>query len=305
MSELLLGLALGLLLGAGAAWGLAARRRQRTGRQLARLTRQLAGLTGAALERRLPVPAGELAALTNALNDLLARLQQAMESQRSFVTQASHKLRTPLTSITGQIEVTLIRPRSVAEHEQTWQSVLQDIARLNQLANDLLALVQLTADCPGARPQPVALDEVVYQAIVQLKARRPGYQVQFEFDPRLDELSGPLVVAGDPDLLAQACLQLLDNGCKFSPERRVHAWLGLSEGQAALEFRDHGAGITPADLPRIFEPFFRGDNARQVPGNGIGLALARRVAELHGGTLRVLSTPRRGTVARLQLPLAA
>jgi len=295
---LLLGFMVGAaVVGAGAWW-----QQHRARQQLRQLTNELDQLCFGAFEQRFTAQPGLLGPLVASLNQLLGRLQGTVESQRRFVVQASHKLRTPLTIITGQIEVTLIKPRTVEQHEQTWRSVLQDIARLNQLSDDLLLLAQLRT--AHLTPQPVALDEVLYQASARLKARRPGYQVLFEFAPQLAELAGPLTVPGDADLLAQAFGHLLENGCRFSSDQQVWVLLGLSGRHATIRLQNHGRSILPQELPHLFEPFFMGENARQFPGHGLGLTLAQRVVQLHQGSIELDPAALVGTIVTVQLPLA-
>ncbi|RYU77145.1 sensor histidine kinase [Hymenobacter persicinus] len=299
---MLLSLLLGFVTGAALLGGLGWWQHRRTRRALAQLAEQVRRLSLAAPSLRLPstsAPA-ETGQLIGSLNELLARHQAATDDQRRLLVQAAHKLRTPLTSITGQIEVTLIKARSVEQHEQTWRSVLQDVTRFNQLADDLLLLAQL----PGSRlvAQPVALDEVIYQAISVLKARRPAYEMQLDFASPLAELPGPLTVPGDADLLTRALVHLLDNAGKFSPDQRGLVTLSTDGAAALLLIQDYGLGIPPAELPRVSELFFQGENARQRPGHGLGLTVAQRIVELHGGHLRIESDDA-GTVVTVRLPL--
>ncbi|MFC7668260.1 sensor histidine kinase [Hymenobacter humi] len=104
-------------------------------------------------------------------------------------------------------------------------------------------------------------------------------------------------------MLEQACLHLLDNGCKFSPAGQVQVLLKRNGPHARLEFRDHGSGIQLKERPHIFEPFYRGSNARSSPGHGLGLALVQRVVELHAGTVQVVTGPEPGTAMAVELPL--
>ncbi|HEX8329669.1 MAG TPA: HAMP domain-containing sensor histidine kinase [Hymenobacter sp.] len=298
---MLVGVVAGAALVGAAAWW----QRRRARQQVAHLARALAAISPAALGTRVPVPAhaAEAAALARSANQLLERLQTGSEQQRRFVTEAWHKLRTPLAIIYGQVDVLLLRPRSVAEHEQAWHSVREDMARLNRLSNDLQLLAQLNADHYQLSRQAVDLQEVLFQACHALQAQQPTYRVQVLLGPELEELDSPLTVLGDADLLTQACLQLLENGCKFSANKQVQARLSAEGPWAQLRVADQGRGITPADAPHVFEPFFRGENARHEPGNGLGLALARRVAHLHSGEVAVASTSPTGTCVLLSLPL--
>ncbi|GAA3917335.1 HAMP domain-containing sensor histidine kinase [Hymenobacter algoricola] len=295
---LLLGFLAGAALLGGAGWG----QRRRTRRALASLTAQVHSLTRPAGARRLTSPpAADTFLLTRGLNELLERQQAAADEQQHLVALAAHQLRTPLTSITAQIEVTLIRPRSVERHEETWRSVLQDITSFNHLADDLLLLAQLSAGRLTTL-RPVAPDEVLYRAGAKLKARRPGYEIELDFDPLLAELPGPLTIFGDADLLEHAFRHLLDNGCRFSPGQRVQVRLSLDEKNAVLQFQDRGPGIAAHELPYVFEPFFIGENGRQLPGHGLGLPLAQRVVQLHRGSIAIAAEPA-GTVVTVRLPL--
>lgn len=303
---MLLYLFLGFVLGAAVVGALAWRQHQRTRRAVQQVAQALAVVSTAPLGA-LPVgphQAAEVAELVHNLNLLLVRLEKDVAAQRQFVSHSSHQLRTPLTFIKGKIEVALLKPRSAAEHEQTLRAVLQDVSGLARLSNDLLLLNQLNADHYRLSAQPVDLDEVLFQASQQLKTQHPEYQVQLVFDSQLEELTGPLTVAGDADLLEQACLHLLRNGGQFASDGQVHVLVTVAEQQASLQFRNSGAGISPADAPRLFEPFFRGDKGRIQAGNGLGLSVVQRVAALHRGGIRVDSAPDQDTTFILTLPLA-
>ncbi|MGM9511775.1 sensor histidine kinase [Larkinella sp. GY13] len=242
----------------------------------------------------------EIAQLAKTFNSMLDRVQEAFEVQRNFVANASHELRTPLTIITGQIEVTLIKKRTVEEHEAKWVAVLDVIKRLNVLSNNLLELTQVSLDDAPIKFHEVALDEAIYQATKMLTTRRPDYQVIFSFES--ETIQSSLTVQGSLALLISAFVNLMENGCKFSANNRVEVILGADEQWATIQFKDEGIGIDPADIKHIYEPFFRAENAKRILGYGIGLPLTYRIIQLHRGQISVASKINEGTTFTLKLP---
>ncbi|GAA4400541.1 HAMP domain-containing sensor histidine kinase [Nibrella viscosa] len=244
----------------------------------------------------------EIAKLAETFNRLLSRIQTAFDMQRTFVANASHELRTPLTIITGQIEVTLIKPRTVEEHEAKWRTVLDAIRQINRLANDLLQLAQVSVDEVAMAWQEVALDEAIYQAAKMLRDKQPDYQVLFSFDESMETEQPSLIVKGEESLLISAFLNLMENACKFSANQQVEVVLGIDREWATIRFTDRGIGISEKDMPYIYVPFFRAENARQVKGYGIGLPLTRRIVLLHHGFIEVESELNMGTTITVRLP---
>ncbi|MES2732169.1 MAG: HAMP domain-containing sensor histidine kinase [Bacteroidota bacterium] len=297
---LYIGLVLSLLVVALAGWIYAGRALL----PISAVVSQVANITASNLNQRVKEGNGkdEIALLAITFNQMLDRIQKGFEAQRSFVANASHELRTPLTIITGQIEVTLIKPRSVEEHEAKWKSVLEDIRQLNQLANDLLDLAQVSLDSSNIDLQEVSLDEVIYQASKKLVSKQPSYHVVFEFDGELEVMQPSMMVKGDEALLTTAFLNLMENGCKFSNDHRVQVKLGANDQWITLQFQDNGIGISEADMAYIFQPFFRAQNAKGIQGHGIGLPLTQRIVQLHGGEISVTSTLHQGTLLTLRLP---
>ncbi|GAB3906159.1 HAMP domain-containing sensor histidine kinase [Larkinella knui] len=269
---------------------------------ISNVIRQVDKITASNLNLRVDASdnSDEIAQLANTFNSMLDRVQEAFEVQRNFVANASHELRTPLTIITGQIEVTLIKPRTVEEHEAKWKAVLDVIKRLNVLSNNLLELTQVSLDDAPIKFQEVALDEAIYQATKMLTTRRPDYQVIFSFET--EAMYSSLTVQGSLALLISAFVNLMENGCKFSPKNQVQVILGADERWATIQFKDEGIGIDPADIKHIYEPFFRAENAKRILGYGIGLPLTYRIIQLHRGQIMVSSRLNEGTTFTLKLP---
>ncbi|WP_161599651.1 sensor histidine kinase [Hymenobacter nivis] len=241
----------------------------------------------------------ELTRLARTFNRLLARLETSFEGQRTFVRNASHELRTPLTATIGELQVLLARERAPADYREGAASVLAELQQLKTLINNLLDLAQ--ADAAGALTEEVRLDELLWEVRGALPPAQRG-RVHVDLGTLPDDPAA-LEIMGHRALLSRALGNLVDNALKYSPATTaVHLRLRSQAGGFRLEVADAGPGIAPADLPNVFQPFFRAADARGVVGHGVGLPLARRIVELHGGTLALQSPPGQGSVAEVWLP---
>jgi signal transduction histidine kinase len=243
----------------------------------------------------------EIAQLAITFNRMLDRLQSSFESQRSFVSNASHELRTPLTSITGQLEVTLIRDRNPEEYREVLRSMLDDIRDLNQLVNSLLYLARANADDRLVRISEVRMDELVWQILGRLRKQHPDYEVELIYSDRIEDENN-VVIEADEDLLRAALSNLIENGCKYSDPHRCVVTLEPESDRLHVRIEDRGLGIDPADLPHVFEPFYRSQQVTRKGGHGLGLPLARRIVQIHHGELTITSAPGTGTRVELSLP---
>ena len=257
------------------------------------------------LSARSELPHGEdeIGRLAAAYDGMLDRLEASFQAQRQFVADAAHELRTPLTAIAGLIELLLlgVDEGDPAVRRRTLATVDRDLARLTRLVNDLLALSRqdLTTAREHRRLDLVPLAAEVRALTAELA---PDRAVIFERPP------GPVEVTGDADHLRQILLNLAENARRYTPDGspilvRVRSGARMAE----VAVIDAGPGIPAEDLPRIFDRFYRGGTARdrKSGGAGLGLAIARAIAEAHGGTLTAESTPGAGATFRLRLPLAA
>jgi len=237
----------------------------------------------------------EITRLARTFNRMLERLEESFEGQRTFVSNASHELRTPLTATIGELQVLLNRDREPAAYREALASVLAEMQQLKSLINNLLELTQATDATPGT--DEIRLDELVWEAreAIMPDQRRRVQITLGELPPTPEGLE----VKGNRQLLGRAFTNLLDNALKYSGEQPVAVHFAYAAGHVRLRITDHGIGIAAKDLNRIFQPFFRADNARGVVGHGVGLPLARRIIELHGGELRIQSEPGQGTVAEV------
>ena len=236
-------------------------------------------ITGTASGERVPEPETphELARLARTMNAMLGRLEKSAERQRRFVADASHELRSPLARMRAELEVDRAHPGS-ADPTATSASVLDETVRLQRLVDDLLLLARSDAGAPATeRTVPVDLDAVVERLVVEHREDRPRIDTQGVT---------PVQVTADEAQLARAVGNLLDNAVRHA-RSAVTVALAERDGWAVLTVTDDGPGIPADGRERVFERFTRLDDARSTRdgGAGLGLAIARDIAERHGGTL--------------------
>ncbi len=242
----------------------------------------------------------ELADLQRAFNGLLDRLQEAFERQRRFTGDASHQLRTPLTALLGQIEVALRRDRPAEAYRQTLELAYGQASHLHKIVEALLFLTR--ADLEAG---PGILEEMDLTTWLPLQLGRWSGDERASDLRTESALGGPFVVRAQPILLGQLFDNLLENALKYSePGSLVTVSLERTAGVILLTVSDEGRGIAAADLPHIFEPFYRAADVRRLgkPGVGLGLAVAQRIAIALGGEITVESSSGQGSRFTLRLP---
>lgn len=242
----------------------------------------------------------EMGKLILIFNELLGRIAKAFQLQKMFVSNVSHELKNPLTNITSQLEVTLLKERSKEEYHHTIESVLEDIRGLNQLSNSLLELARLTREQDSFTMTRVRLDEVIWDVRDFVNSIDPAYRVEVSIH-EMPEDENKLTVLGNPYLLKIAFQNIIENACKFSPDRAAKVALTLVKNDLVVEVSDRGPGIEEKDLNNVFEPFFRTDATSKIKGYGIGLSLSHRILSIHKGRIELKSSPGKGTTVRVIL----
>lgn len=269
-------------------------------RPIAALT-ETAQLIAAAREWSRRVPADqsrdELGHLAATFNGMLDSLEEAYQAQQRFVADASHELRSPLTSIQANLQLLETEGAlTAAERATAVREAHREARRLARLVADLLALARADAGI-ALRREPVELDRVLIETLRDTRHLVQGRRLQ------ITDLE-PARVAGDQDRLAQLVLILVDNALKYTPPGGEIA-LGLrhSAGEAEVTVRDTGPGIPKEDLPRVFERFYRADptRSRDPGGTGLGLPIARWIVEQHGGTIVLSNNPQGGLTATVRI----
>ena len=299
-------LALPVLLGLAALGGLWLARRGL--RPVASMAARAQEISASTLHERLPVTGGEeLMGLARVINALLDRLEAAFAQQRRFMADASHELRTPTAIVRAEADVTLARPqRPETEYREAMAVVQASALRMTRIVDDLFLLARADAGQLQLRRAPLYLEEVVDEAVREVR----HLAAQGEVTVAVRSLvQAPM--QGDAEMLGRLLLNLLDNAIKHTPPgHRVEVAMAPAPGgRCVVTVVDEGSGI-PAELQgRIFDRFVRGDRARAahgagVPGGaGLGLAIARRIAELHGGTLELAASEPGRTEFRFTVPV--
>jgi two-component system sensor histidine kinase MprB len=247
---------------------------------------------------------GRLASSFNAMLDALERSMSALDAsvhaQRQLVADASHELRTPVTSLRTNIEILQQQGEGILpdERRNLLDDVVEQIGELTSLMNDLIDLAR--GEEPRVDTEEVRLDALVAEVLERARKRAIGTPMHARLQPT--------IVAGAPARLARAVGNLIDNAVKYGPPGgpvEVELLADRSRGSSIdgeLTVRDHGPGISAEDLPHIFDRFYRGAEARGRPGSGLGLAIVRQVVDQHGGSVTAEPAPGGGTIMRMRLP---
>ncbi len=268
-----------------------------------RIMDEVKGISPQNLDQRLKESPyeDEMGKLILIFNELLGRIAKAFQLQKMFVSNVSHELKNPLTNITSQLEVTLLKERSKEEYIQTIESVLEDIRGLNQLSNSLLELARLTREQDSFTMTRVRLDEVIWDVRDFVSSIDPIYRVEVSIH-EMPEDENKLTVLGNPYLLKIAFQNIVENACKFSPDNAAKIMLTLVKNELVVDVSDQGPGIEKKDINNVFEPFFRTDATSKIKGYGIGLSLSHRILSIHKGRIELYSSPGKGTMVRVSLP---
>lgn len=243
----------------------------------------------------------ELDELAATFNRMLDRLEASFETQNSFINNASHELRNPLTAILGETEIALNKDRSAEEYRQSLETIQKEAQRLDLLVNSLLKLAQTGLEDKRLIIAPLRIDELLMEVKRHLDSIRPDNQVKFDFTD-LPEASDFLLIQGNESLLTVAFNNLIDNACKFSDDQEVMIKIKANKQKVTLSIADQGVGIPEGDIYKITEPFFRADNARAFRGFGVGLPLANKIIKIHGGSTTIHSAIHQGTRVIVEFP---
>lgn len=256
---------------------------------LQRLVMDLRTISASDLSRRSALGKGtdEIAQVAVSFNDLLERLEAAFAAQKNFIANASHEMRTPLTAISGQLEVLLLKERTGEDYRNALNSVLEDMHSLNRLSNRLLLMAQAETDATAITFAPVRMDELLWAArseVIRTDAQNRVDVIIAEVEEAAD-----ITIQGNEILLRSLLVNLIENACKYSNDHHAIVTLKGNRNQLSIEVADHGSGIDPADHERIFQQFYRAPSTAGTKGHGIGLSLVKRITELHGGRVYVES----------------
>jgi len=242
----------------------------------------------------------ELSRLANTFNNLLNRLQESISIQKRFISNASHELSTPLTSISSQLQVTLYKERSTEEYHNVLHSIQEDVEQMRQLTKSLLEIAK-TGYEGGIELTEVRIDEIMLKITGDVKKINAAYNVELEFGEFPDDDKSCLTY-GNPDLLYSAIKNITENACKYSDDKHAFLSLIFSNKEIICEIKNNGKVIAPEELESIFHPFYRGSTSSDTKGFGLGLALSQRIIALHKGRVKVQSDKTNGTVFTITFP---
>ncbi len=252
------------------------------------------------LKMRLKVPLtnDEIRRLSETYNEMLERLERAFTSQQRFNQDISHELKTPLTILKGELEVTLKKSRTPEEYEGILFSALEEIDKIRRILDNLLLLARYDSKEMASAAQPVDLNLLMEKVAAHMKILADQKQIQINYLQ-----NGTTVINGHENQLRRLFINLIDNAIKYTPQRgRVALTLSRDNDLAVVEVSDSGIGIPDNELPYIFERFYRVDKARSSEGFGLGLSIAKSIAQAHQGDIKVRSHTGLGTTFTVFLP---
>ena len=268
---------------------------------IAEMTHTARRISAEDLSARLQLPAtkDEVGGLAATFNSMLARLEEAFQRQRQFTADASHELRTPLAAMQAIIGSTLTRPRTTAEYEQALLDLQEEASHMRALVEGLLQLARSEA---GRLTKSETVDITTLLSDVAESLRPVAEEKGLRLLDKLPKQS--LFMTGDNDALIRLFVNLVDNAIKYTNTGTVTLTAKqAAKDQLMVTLSDTGEGIAPEHLPQIFHRFYRVDGARSTEGVGLGLAIARSIAQAHGGGITVESTLGAGTTFTVRMPL--
>jgi signal transduction histidine kinase len=258
---------------------------------------RVADITTSDLAERVPVPGSrdEIAALAVTMNEMLARIEAGHNAQQRFVGDASHELRSPLTTIISALEVAVAHPEVLGEGLAT-TTLMPEALRMKALIDDLLLLARADERGLDMAREDVDLDDVASTELERLRR-------ETDLDVRAD--LAPARLTGDPVALSRVLRNLMDNAARHATAR-VDVTVRHEPGLVLVAVSDDGAGISPADRQRVFDRFVRLDanRSRSAGGTGLGLAIVREIVLAHGGAVAIGDGIGAGTMVRVQLPVS-
>jgi signal transduction histidine kinase len=245
---------------------------------------------------------GEISELETTFNTMLDRLETAFATQNNFISNASHELSTPLTTIIGEADVTLSKKRSTDEYVASLQVILSKAERLEQITKSLLFLAQTGFSGKTQQHDTIRADQLLWDAKSTIEKINPKNSVHVNLN-LMPENPEKLKIQGNEQLLHIALSNIVNNACKYSDSRPVTLSIGTSEKDVIIVIKDTGIGIPDDELRYIYDPFFRASNTKNYEGYGIGLPLTRNIVRMHNGEILVSSKVNEGTTVQLIFPI--
>lgn len=266
---------------------------------------ELEEIDPALVKRRVSVQGNdELSQLAKTFNTLLDRIEQTFETEKSFMSNASHELRTPVTSILGQIEVGLNKTRTKEEYKSLLQSVYDDSAQMASIINSFLDLTEASLSNYKMEMRPVRIDEIIFSIVDDFKKRKPQYNISLSFDfSKNPDTDSQIECIANERQLRLMFSNIIDNACKYSENKKAIVKIDFAPHEIIVSITDHGIGIPKTDCNNIYEPFYRGGNTSGIPGHGIGLAIVKRIVDLHNASINIKTEVNIGTNVTISIKI--
>jgi two-component system, OmpR family, sensor histidine kinase ArlS len=266
-----------------------------------KMIRELEIINPSHIKKRISVPGNdEISQLARSFNTLLDRIEQAFETEKSFISNASHELRTPVTSILGQIEVALNKSRNEPEYKAILQSVYEDSHKMATIINGFLDLAETNLENNQVIMTHVRIDELLFSVIDEFNQKKPEYNVAVAFKSNPD-IQAQLECTANARLLGLMFSNLIDNACKYSSDKKAKVSIDFESNLIFVTIADNGIGIPEDEAINIFKPLYRGSNTNGKPGHGLGLAIVKKIADFHEAVLEIKSTENIGTEIKVIL----
>ena len=252
------------------------------------------------LRVKVPDSDDELESLAVTFNGMLERLEQSFSSQRQFIEDLTHELKTPLSVLKGELEVTLKKLRSAQDYEAILHSSLDEVNRIIQISGNLLLLARFDSNTMSIERSPLDLAELIPEILAEMNILAQQKEIGLRLASR--EMA---VVQGDRAKLHQLFLNVLDNAIKYTPPKgTVTVGVSRTPGYAKVTVADTGKGIPEDVLPKIFDRFFRVERNNSQAGFGLGLPIAMAIAKAHQGRIEARSTLEEGSTFTVLIPLS-
>ena len=242
-----------------------------------------------------------VALIASTFNELLDRVEIAFQMQKQFVASASHELRTPLTIILGQLELSLLNSRTPVQYQKILSSLTEDLKDLNNTANRLLLLAQADFQVENLDPKPFRIDECLWQINFEMQKRFPSAVVDIHFDI-IPESESDFIIMGNEQLVKVAISNVVENSLKYSNPQYCSITLFAHKKDISVKMEDQGYGIHEDDIQKIFIPFYRANSSFVTSGHGLGLAMVKKIIQLHSGVIDLKSELNKGTVVSISIP---
>ncbi|MCD7721110.1 MAG: ATP-binding protein [Prevotellaceae bacterium] len=270
---------------------------------ISRLSDEMEEISAESIEKRLPVRGqdDEVDELATAFNALLERLERSFTSQKMFVSNVSHELRTPLATVIGSLDLALQRSRTEEHYRRVMQVALDDAWQMSRLIDELLDLAKADYTLEQVQREEIRLDELLIDVRESLLRAYPDYHIELLFGTDNTDDDTSITVRGNLYLLRIAFSNLIENNCKYSSNHTSFVQISSWEEWCIVRFTDNGIGMTEEEEQSLFRLFYRGEEARQAEGYGIGMTLVQKIVLMHQGEITVLSEKGEGTTFLLRL----